>query len=56
MAASGEPLLRVREFSAAGYRSLRTISCPVSDLDVFVGGNGVGKTNLYRALELRGRC
>ncbi len=56
MAASGEPLLRVREFSAAGYRSLRKISCPVSDLDVFVGGNGVGKTNLYRALELRGRC
>lgn len=45
-------MLRVREFSVAGYRSLRKISCPVSDLDVFVGGNGVGKTNLYRALEL----
>jgi predicted ATPase len=45
-------LLRVREFSAAGYRSLRKIVCPVSDLEVFVGGNGVGKTNLYRALEL----
>jgi predicted ATPase len=45
-------LLRVREFSAIGYRSLRKIVCPVSDLDVFVGANGVGKTNLYRALEL----
>lgn len=45
-------MLRVREFSATGYRSLRKIVCPVSDLDVFVGGNGVGKTNLYRALEL----
>ncbi len=45
-------MLRVREFSAIGYRSLRRISCPVSDLDVFVGANGVGKTNLYRALEL----
>jgi predicted ATPase len=45
-------LLRVREFSAIGYRSLRKIACPVSDLEVFVGGNGVGKTNLYRALEL----
>lgn len=45
-------MLRVREFSAVGYRSLRKIACPVSDLDVFVGGNGVGKTNLYRALEL----
>lgn len=45
-------MLRVREFSATGYRSLRKIVCPVSDLEVFVGGNGVGKTNLYRALEL----
>lgn len=45
-------MLRVREFSAIGYRSLRKIVCPVSDLDVFVGANGVGKTNLYRALEL----
>ncbi|MBP6877437.1 MAG: AAA family ATPase [Phenylobacterium sp.] len=45
-------MLRVREFSATGYRSLRKIVCPISDLEVFVGGNGVGKTNLYRALEL----
>lgn len=45
-------MLRVREFRAVGYRSLRKIVCPVSDLDVFVGANGVGKTNLYRALEL----
>lgn len=45
-------MLRVREFSAIGYRSLRKIVCPVSDFDVFVGANGVGKTNLYRALEL----
>lgn len=45
-------MLRLREFSASGYRSLRKIVCPVSELEVFVGGNGVGKTNLYRALEL----
>lgn len=45
-------MLRLRAFSATGYRSLRAIHCPVSDLEVFVGGNGVGKTNLYRALEL----
>ena len=43
------PLL---EFSASGYRSLRRIAYPVSNLEVFVGANGVGKTNLYRALEL----
>jgi predicted ATPase len=43
--------LPVREFRAREFRSLKAISYPVSNLDVFVGGNGVGKTNLYRALE-----
>ena len=45
-------VLPVREFSAAGYRSLRRIHYPMSRLDVFVGANGVGKSNLYRGLEL----
>ncbi len=40
------------EFHAAGYRSLRKIRFPVGRLGVFVGANGVGKTNLYRALQL----
>jgi len=44
--------LAVREFSAAGYRSLQRIAYPMSRLDVFVGANGVGKSNLYRGLEL----
>jgi predicted ATPase len=44
--------LPVREFRAREFRSLKAITYPVSNLDVFVGGNGVGKTNLYRALEL----
>jgi predicted ATPase len=44
--------LPVREFSASGYRSLKQVAYPVSRLDVFVGANGVGKSNLYRALEL----
>jgi predicted ATPase len=44
--------LSVREFRAKGYRSLQSIAYPMSGLDVFVGTNGVGKTNLYRALEL----
>lgn len=44
--------LVVREFRARGYRSLQSIAYPMSGLDVFVGANGVGKTNLYRALEL----
>jgi len=45
-------MLAVREVAVSGYRSLRRISFPVEDLSVFVGGNGTGKTNLYRALEL----
>ena len=35
-----------------GYRSIRRIRLPLRRLTVLVGGNGVGKTNLYRALEL----
>ena len=44
--------LAVREFSASGYRSLQQIAYPMSRLDVFIGTNGVGKSNLYRAMEL----
>ena len=44
--------LPVRDFSASGYRSLQKIAYPMSQLDVFVGANGVGKSNLYRGLEL----
>ncbi len=44
--------LTVSEFKAERFRSLKRIAYPVSQLDVFVGANGVGKTNLYRALEL----
>lgn len=34
------------------YRSVRSLSLPVEQLSVFVGANGVGKTNLYKALSL----
>lgn len=44
--------LALRAFSARGYRSLRRIAYPVSQLDVFVGANGAGKSNLFRALSL----
>jgi predicted ATPase len=44
--------LRIRQVEIAGYRSLRAIRFPVGGLTVFVGANGVGKTNLYRALQL----
>ncbi|WP_372786119.1 AAA family ATPase [Phenylobacterium sp.] len=45
-------MLSLREVSTSGYRSLRAITYPVGGLEVFVGANGVGKTNLYRGLEL----
>jgi predicted ATPase len=44
--------LPLRAFEAQRFRSLKAIAYPMSDLDVLVGPNGVGKTNLYRALEL----
>jgi predicted ATPase len=44
--------LSLCEFHAAGYRSLRSIRFPLGRLNVFLGANGVGKTNLYRALQL----
>ena len=40
--------LTVHDFQAAGYRSLRSIRIPLGGLSVFLGANGVGKTNLYR--------
>jgi predicted ATPase len=45
-------VLELRQVQAAGYRSLRRISFPVDRLTVFLGANGVGKTNLYRVLRL----
>jgi predicted ATPase len=44
--------MRIREVGISGYRSLRAIRFPTGRLTVFVGTNGVGKSNLYRALQL----
>ncbi len=45
-------MLQIASVSIAGYRSLRSIRFPVGSLTVFLGQNGAGKTNLYRALQL----
>ncbi len=42
----------IREIRIEGYRSLRSASMAVGRLSVVTGENGVGKTNLYRGLEL----
>ncbi|NGP17183.1 AAA family ATPase [Devosia aurantiaca] len=44
--------MSLSDLDIAGYRSIRAIRFPLRQLTVLVGGNGVGKTNLYRALEL----
>ncbi|WP_018633051.1 AAA family ATPase [Neomegalonema perideroedes] len=42
----------IREIRIEGYRSLRAASMAMGRLSVVTGENGVGKTNLYRGLEL----
>lgn len=42
----------LKSMSAAQYRSLRSIRMELDGVNVFIGANGVGKTNLYRALQL----
>ncbi|MDC7784924.1 AAA family ATPase [Rhodoplanes sp. TEM] len=44
--------MRIREVGIVGYRSLRALRFPAGPLTVFVGANGVGKSNLYRSLQL----
>ena len=44
--------LHLTSVDIKGYRSIRSIRFPIHQLTVFVGNNGVGKTNLYRGLNL----
>ena len=44
--------MRLTAVSIQNYRSIRKIRFPIGPLTVLVGRNGVGKTNLYRALHL----
>lgn len=42
----------LRRIEIGGYRSVRKLSLDLRGLTVITGGNGVGKTNLYRSLLL----
>ncbi|TDH35150.1 ATP-binding cassette domain-containing protein [Pseudohoeflea suaedae] len=44
--------MRLVSFAAKGYRSLRSVRFDLGQVTVFVGENGAGKSNLYRALQL----
>lgn len=38
------------EIQVAGYRSVRDLTLPLQSLNVIIGANGCGKSNLYRSL------
>jgi predicted ATPase len=42
----------IEELRVGGYRSVRDLTLPLERINVLVGPNGCGKTNLYRALFL----
>ncbi|MGY5805688.1 AAA family ATPase [Rhizobium sp. LEGMi12c] len=44
--------MQLRSMFARNYRSLRSIRMDLSDVNLFIGENGVGKSNLYRSLQL----
>lgn len=44
--------MRLTSLTASGYRSLKSIRLDLGQVGLFVGENGVGKSNLYRALQL----
>lgn len=44
--------MTVASVEIGGYRSIRKIWLPLRRMTVLIGANGVGKTNLYRSLEL----
>ncbi|WP_426233665.1 AAA family ATPase [Pararhizobium sp. DWP3-4] len=44
--------MQIRSMFAANYRSLKSIRMDMADVNLFIGENGVGKSNLYRALQL----
>lgn len=44
--------MRLTSLAATGYRPLRSIRLDIGRLALFVGENGVGKSNLYRAMQL----
>lgn len=44
--------MRLIHLRVAGYRSIRELALPLRQVNVIVGANGVGKSNLYRVVPL----
>jgi predicted ATPase len=45
-------ILMIRTIAVQGYRSLRDVLLPLSQLTVITGANGSGKSSVYRSLRL----
>ena len=48
--------MAIEELRVAGYRSVRDVTLKLNPVNVLVGPNGCGKTNLYRAVYLLARA
>ncbi len=46
------PQIMLTAFAIENYRSIRSLRIPLGPLTLITGGNGCGKSNLYRALRL----
>lgn len=44
--------MAIAELQVAGYRSIRNIRLPLGRINVLVGPNGCGKSNLYQSMFL----
>lgn len=44
--------MALNAISIEGYRSVRKLYLPIAPVSIFIGANGVGKSNLYKALGL----
>lgn len=44
--------MTIKQLSLAGFRSIRDVELPLSQLNVISGPNGCGKSNLYKAVRL----
>ena len=42
----------IQALCVTGFRSIKHVYIPLQRINVIVGPNGVGKTNLYRAIEI----
>ncbi|OTG68395.1 chromosome segregation protein SMC [Acinetobacter sp. ANC 4470] len=44
--------MTIRTFTLQGFRSIRNMTLPLSQLNIISGPNGCGKSNLYKAVRL----